>query len=61
MKHLLTIIIGSIIVIAIFMTMDWKDIDLSFSLPSDAGTTSRQQPVSDMVYDDQSEFEEDIK
>ncbi len=61
MKYLLTIMIGSIIAIAIFITIDWKDLDLSLSFPSVADITSAQKTVTDTVSDDHSELEEDIK
>ncbi|MCM1141562.1 MAG: RsiV family protein [Muribaculum sp.] len=34
MRHLLTVIIGTIVFIAMFMAVDWRDIDLSLSMPS---------------------------
>lgn len=34
MRHLLTVIIGTIVFIALFIAVDWRDIDLSLSMPS---------------------------
>lgn len=52
MKRLLTIIIGFIIAIVIFLTMAWKDLDLSLSVPSVVNTTSDNPAVSDTVSDE---------
>ncbi len=60
MKHLPTIIIGSIIAIAVFMAIDWKDSDRPLSFQSVADTISGQQSVTDTVSDYQSELEEGI-
>lgn len=42
MKHLLTVIIGTIVFIALFMAVDWKDIDFSLSMPSLAADTKAE-------------------
>jgi len=43
MRHLLTVIIGSIIFIVLFMAIDWREIDLSLSMPSLAADTKVEQ------------------
>lgn len=60
MKYLVTILIGSLIVIAVLLMIDWKDRDRSLSLQSVADTTSGQHSLTDMVSEDGSELEEDV-
>lgn len=43
MRHLLTAIIISIIASVLFMTIDWRSIDLSLSLPTFAKSSQEEQ------------------
>lgn len=51
MRHLLTAIIVSIIAIVLFMAVDWRNIDLSLSLPTFADS-SRKKPEEPFQFDD---------
>lgn len=58
MKHLLTVIIGSVIAATIFLSVDWDNIDFSLSTPLMANT-----PLDSAYLDtitDQIEMEEDV-
>ena len=63
MKHLLTIIgiIGFVIAVAIFMTVDWNSLDLSIPSQSMANTTYNKKPNRHTPSDNQTELEEDYK
>ncbi|MDE7189747.1 MAG: hypothetical protein K2N96_06345 [Muribaculaceae bacterium] len=58
MRHVLNIIKGSVIAIAVFMTVYGKDIDLSLYIPTVADTTDRQ-PEPYTSSDNQTALEED--
>lgn len=45
MRHLLTVIVGTILSIVLFMTVDWRDIDFTFSTPSRAAETTMEVRV----------------
>lgn len=47
MRHLLTVIIGTIAFIALYMAVDWRDIDFSLLMPSLAKETRPEQPDED--------------
>ena len=57
MKHFPTVIIGSVIAIAIYMTLAWDSIDLSLSVQSAAKTTYNKLSPPDTSSADQTELE----
>lgn len=61
MRHLLTITIGIIVAIVIFITVAWKNPDLSLSSTLVAGTTPGKPTVTDTPSNDQTELKEDFK
>ena len=61
MKHFPTVIIGSVIAIAIFMTVAWDSMDLSLSVHSAVNTTYNKLSPSDTSCADKTALDEDDK
>lgn len=61
MKYFPTVIIGSVIVIAIFMAWAWDSMNLSLSVQSTANTTYNKLSPPDISSADQTELEENDK
>lgn len=59
MKHLFTFVIVSVIAFVVYASVDWGNIDLSLSIPSDENMDSGKQPNKDNSSSEISETDDD--